>query len=121
MGVWQLGTNKNYITMILINLIKPLKNRKSAEKFVSNEMPDMEFDQIDVYVKSVLAADSEVMLFDAETIPNQLVIETEGSRYINVFPLQMLQEMVEEYVKQQPGLKDEEILNNILKYREKDA
>ena len=107
--------------MMLINLIAQLKTIREAENLISSEIPDVEFGLIDVYVRGVLAADSEIKLFDAETIPNQLVIEVDGVGYVNLFPLPMLQEMVEEYSKSEINLTNDEILKRILDYRNKDA
>lgn len=47
---------------------------------------------------SKLDAESEVRLVDAETIPNRLEIVVDGTTDINLFPLHMVREMVEDYV-----------------------
>ena len=75
--------------MNLVQLIDHLKNMKEAEKLKENQMPNVEFDQIDIYLKDRLDVNSEVNFFDAETIDNKIEIEINGQKYINLFPLNM--------------------------------
>lgn len=64
----------------------------------------------------------EVKFFDAETIPNKAVIEIDGIVYINLFPLSMLQEMIEDYSNvSAPSFTNLEIAKRIIAYRVHDA
>jgi len=106
----------------LNELISHLKSVEEAEKIISIEIPDVEFGSIDIYLKDRLNIESEIRFFDAETIPNNLVIEVDGINYVNLFPLPMTQEIVEGYANlSAPKLNDIEIAQKLLDYRIKDA
>ncbi|MDR3713534.1 MAG: hypothetical protein P4L51_12005 [Puia sp.] len=108
--------------MNLVQLIDHLKNMKEAEKFIESQIPGVEFGQIDIYLKDRLDINSEVNFFDAETIENKAEIEIHGQKYINLFPLCMMQEMVEAYKnKTYENITDIEIAKKLLEYRAKDA
>ncbi len=108
--------------MKLIEFVKHLKNIEETEKLLSVELPNVEFGLVDIYLKETLSAESEVRFFDAETIPNNLVIEIDGVKYVNLFSLSLTQEMVQAY-DNLPGeqLSDLEIVGKLLEYRIKDA
>jgi len=104
--------------MKLIEGIKYLKTIEETEEFLRKELPDTEIDLADVYLKGKLNAQSEIKIFNAEDIPNMLEIEIEGIKYVNLFPLNMLQEMVMEYWNNSNRkLSDEEIVFKLLEYR----
>lgn len=107
--------------MKIIELVKYLKNVQDSEKFVSVELPDIEYDLVDIYMINKLDLDSQIIFFDAEKIPNKLIIDIEGVIYENLFPLNMAQDMVEEFVSNNPSASDLEIAKFLIKYREKDA
>jgi hypothetical protein len=108
--------------MKLINLIDHLKNLSKTEELTETELPNVEFGQIDTYLEGSMDIESEVVFFDAEKIPDDVMIEVNGIKYINLFPLPMLQEMVEEYHNTYgEKMQDFEIAKNILDYRIKDA
>ncbi len=108
--------------MKLIEAIEYLKTTSGTEDLLSNELPDTEIDLADVYLRDTLDSDSEIKIFNAEEIPNLLEIEIEGIKYINLFPLNVLQEMVMEYFdKFNHQLTNKEIVLKLLDYRNKDA
>jgi hypothetical protein len=107
--------------MNLIELIKHLKSLDKAESFIERELPEIEYDLIDVYMVEKLGLNAEIAFFDAEIIPNRLIIQLEGVNYENLFPLNMLQEMVEDLIQGNDKITDEEIAKRLLEYREKDA
>jgi hypothetical protein len=108
--------------MNIVELIPYLKNYSEAKVLCASLIPGVEFDLIEIYVKDKLELDSEVVFFDAESIPNELRIEVDGIRYENFFPLYMAQEMVQEYVDRfNDELSNEEIAKRLLNYRQKDA
>jgi hypothetical protein len=57
------------------------------------------------------------VFFNSNKIPPKLVIEIDGMKYENLFPLNLLQEMVEEYPLLDKGLTDLEIAERIIDYR----
>lgn len=108
--------------MKLIELIDHLKTVSKAQQLIKTQIPDVDFDQVEVYMKDCCGLDSEIAFFDADEIPGDLVIEVDGIKYENLFPFYMVQEMVEEYVdKFGAGMTDLEIAQKILEYREHDA
>ena len=108
--------------MRFIELIDHLKRPEKTEMLILNEIPGVEFGLVDIYLRDKLHIESEVRFFDAEAIPNKLVIEVDGIRYVNLFPLPMTQEMIEEYAKRSDQkFSDKEIAQKLLDYRIKDA
>jgi len=108
--------------MNIIELIPHLKSLDKAEALSNNILPNIEFDLVELYMKDNLKLDSDVVFFDAEAIPNELLIEKDGTKYENLFPLYMAQEMVEEYVNVYKNeISDLEIAEKLLEYRQKDA
>jgi len=108
--------------MNMTELMGHFKDLSSARKLMDVEMPDIEYGQIDIYLKDALNVRAEVRFFDAETIPGTLHMEVDGVTYVNLFPFKMTQEMVQAYANA-PGKKltDEEIAKKLLDYRERDA
>ena len=108
--------------MNIIELIPHLKSLDKAEVLSNNILPNIEFDLVELYMKDNLKLDSDVVFFDAESIPNELLIEIDGTKYENLFPLYMAQEIVEEYVNVYKNeISDLEIAEKLLEYRQKDA
>ena len=105
--------------MKLIELVKHLKSVKESEKFTNAQLSDIEYDLIDMYMIEKVGLDSDIVFFDAEKIPNKLIIEIEGVTYENLFPLNMAQDMVEEFASNNAS--DLEIAEFLINYREKDA
>jgi hypothetical protein len=107
--------------MNIIELVKYLKSVEEAETFFSTEFPEVEYDLIDIYMIERLSLDSEIVFFDAEKIPNELIINIAGIIYENLFPANLAQNMVEEFVAQNKRASDVEIAKQLLSYRQKDA
>src|SRR5690242_14987070 len=93
--------------MNLIQVIGELKTDEQAKKFIAAALPGVEFDYIDIYLVDKPDLYSEVKFFDVDTVPNNLEIVVDGIKYINLFPLVMLQEMVSDYI----ALKDDKLSN----------
>ena len=108
--------------MNLIEIIQYFRREGSARVLMAEVLPNVEVDQIDVYLKGNLDLNAEVNFFDVETIPNDLLIEINGIKYINLFPFFMLQEMIEDYSNlTDQVLSDIDIAKRLLDYRIKDA
>ncbi|WP_394775812.1 hypothetical protein [Flavobacterium sp.] len=107
--------------MKLIELVKHLKSVKESEEFTSTQLSDIEYDLIDMYMIEKVDLDSDIVFFDAEKIPNKLILEIEGVTYENLFPLNMAQDMVDEFVSGNASASDLEIAEFLINYREKDA
>src|SRR5258708_38506569 len=108
--------------MNLIQLNDHVKTMTEAKKFAENQIPNVEFNQVDIYMKNRLALNSEIIFVDEETTDYKVQIEINGEKYINLFPLSMLQEMV---AAQKNNFFDRradiEIAERLLEYRAKDA
>jgi len=116
---WVSGSN---LPMNLIQLIDHVKNMTEAKKFVESQIPNVEFNQVDIYMKDRLDLNSEIIFVDAETTDYKVEIEINGEKYINLLPLSMLQEMVEaQKNKFFDRRTDTEIAERLLEYRAKDA
>src|SRR5687768_8862141 len=103
--------------MKLIYLIRNLRKIDSAKEISAQQLPGVEFDQIDLYLVNEISAESEVEFFDAEEIPNKLEMEVNGVKYINLFPLYLTQEIVESLAKSgDPGVDDSEIVRRLIEY-----
>ena len=107
--------------MTLWQLIDHLKTLDRAEALVSRTIPEVIIDQVDIYLDGGLTVNYEVNLLDAERIDNRLEIEIDGKKLVNLFPLHMAQEMVEEYVNSGEALSDVDIAQKLIDYRIKDA
>lgn len=108
--------------MKLFEVIQKLKTVDEAEKLMAIELSGLEMGLIDVYLIDKLDINSNVKFFDVDTIPNNLEIVVDDVKYVNLFPLTILQEMVEDYSNQlTPQLTNKEIARKLIEYREKDA
>lgn len=106
--------------MKLTDLIEKIKQGKT-EQFLVNNFIDIEYDLIDIYAKEKLRIDSEIHFFNAEEIPNEGVINLDGIEYENVCPLNMLEDLVNDFIVQNSQIDTFELTNQVLNYLEKDA
>jgi len=108
--------------MYLIELIEHLKTIPKAEALIREKIPGVDFDMVELYMKGSIGPAAEIAFFDADNIPLELIIEIEGVKYENLFPLYLIQEMVAEFVESYDNrLSNQEIAQRILDYRENDA
>lgn len=107
--------------MKLIELIDHLKTTSKAEQLISQLIPGVEFDLVEVFMIDHLSFESEIAFFNAEAVSDTIIIEIDGIKYENFFPLYLIQEMVEEYVeKYHNKLSNSDIGKRILEYRHTD-
>ncbi|MFH6959383.1 hypothetical protein ACHRV1_18460 [Flavobacterium aquidurense] len=107
--------------MKLIELVKHLKTVKEYETFISAQLIDIEYDLIDMYMIEKVDLESDIVFFNPEKIPNKIIIEIEEVIYENLFPLNMTQNLVEEFVISNKTASDLEIAQFLLNYRQKDV
>ena len=108
--------------MNLLNLISFLREDRPERSELAKHLPNTDFDQIDVYVEDALSMEGEIHFFDAEAIPNELQIEIEGTKYVNIFPLSMMKEMIDEYIDVLgQTISNKEVADRLLSYRINDA
>ena len=81
--------------MKLIEIIPCLKTFEEAKRLAHIELPNIEFDSIELYMKNEINIESEIFFFDREEIPEDIIIEINGVQYDSFFSLYRLQEIVE--------------------------
>ncbi len=104
--------------MKLIDFIKYLKNNET-EKYLEKHFPGIDYYNAEVYLKDSINKDSEIMIFDDEKIDGLIEMEYENEKYYNLFALDYLVEIFDDYAK--PSADDKEIAERIINYRINDA
>ncbi|MEC5142138.1 hypothetical protein [Chitinophaga sp. 212800010-3] len=108
--------------MNIVSFIDQLKSVALTEQFIAQELPGVDLGLIEIYMRERVALDSEIMLFDAESISNELIMEIDGIKYENFFPLFEAREMVEAYVTEYNNkLNNLDIAKRMLDYWYQDA
>ncbi|PTT43696.1 hypothetical protein DBR28_00175 [Chryseobacterium sp. HMWF028] len=118
-----MGTKINKIKiryMKLTDLIEKIQQGKT-EQFLLDNSINFEYDLVDIYAKNKLDINSEIQLFNAEEIPNEIFINIDGINYQNVCPLNMLEDLVNDFLLQNSELDTFELTNQVLSYLAKDA
>ncbi len=64
---------------------------------------------------------SEVAIFGIEETDGDLIFEKDENKYVELFPLEMTQEMIEEYINTYKGISNIKIAESLLNYRINDA
>ena len=105
--------------MNLIDFIKYLKNKKKLAQYMSKHYPDIDYYDAEVYLKGSLSIESELMIFDGEKIAGMIEMEVNGQKYYNLFSLDFLLEVFNDYSKTSGT--DIEIARRIINYRINDA
>ena len=111
--------SNNIKTMNLLEFISCFKKPSEIERVVLGLEPDLDIELADVYLEKELNIYSNIRFFNAEEIEGKLEMEIEGKKYINLFPLDLLKEIYEDYANLVET--DLEIANSIMSYRVKDA
>jgi len=105
--------------MNLLEFITHLRNPSTIEDIVLKENRDIDIDYADIYLEESLSAYSNIYFFDAEQLDGKIEMELNGIKYVNLFPLDYLQDLFEEY--SAPGDSDLDTTNKILSFRMNDA
>ncbi|AYZ36528.1 hypothetical protein EGY07_13610 [Chryseobacterium indologenes] len=104
--------------MNLIDLIGQINN---LHDLYFEFKADVESEALIVCLKDSLDINSEVIIFGIEETNGDLIFEKDGNKYVELFPLEMTQEMVEEYINTYNGISSTEIAERLLDYRLNDA
>lgn len=108
--------------MNLAELVEHVRQRESWPELLDKDMAGVDIDQIDIYLRSKLDVESEVKFFDTEEIPNELEIVIDGVSYVNLFPMTMLREMINDYLERSgSSLSNMDIARKLISYRIVDA
>lgn len=106
--------------MKLIDLVEKIQ-RGETEQFLLDNSVDIEYDLIDIYAEGQSNIEAEIWFFNAEEITNEILISVEGIEYENICPLNMLEDLVNDFMADDSEINSFEITTKILSYLEKDA
>ena len=83
--------------MNLIQFISYLKKDNRAQNYLSVNYPEIDFYNVEVYLENSLSVDSELKFFDAEKIDGRIEMTVNNQKFINLFTLDYLLEVVKDY------------------------
>ncbi|KMQ64583.1 hypothetical protein ACM46_10015 [Chryseobacterium angstadtii] len=107
--------------MDLVNFIDYLINLGKIAVMLSELNVNNESEALIVCFKDSIDLNSEISIFGIEETEGDLIFEKEGNKFVELFPLDMVQEMVEEYVNTYKGISSYEIGQRLIDYRINDA
>lgn len=105
--------------MNLLEFIPHLRRPSQLEQVVLEQAPDLDFELTDIYLEKELNIYSNMHFFNAEEIEGKIEMEYNGKKYINLFPLDYLQDIFDQY--NETGKNDKEVAQAIMNFRIKDA
>lgn len=105
--------------MKFIGFIPYLKDKKKLESYLNDNYPEIDYYNAEVYLKSTLDLESELFIFDDEKIEGLIEMFIKNRRYINLFTLDYLFEIVSENSKSIYQM--EEIAEKVINFRINDA
>lgn len=107
--------------MNYLNFIDYLINPEKLDILLNDLNVDTESEVLIVCFKDSIDINSEIAIFAIEETDGDLIFERDGNKYIELFPLDALQEMVEEYVNTYKNISNNEIGQRVIDYRLNDA
>jgi len=108
--------------MNLVGLIKYLFDPKLLQTLYQEQGINQDSEALLIYLKEKLSLNSEVEIFEIEETEDDLILEKEGVRYIQLFPVDYAVDLINSDLELRgKGYPDIEIAKRLLKYREKDA
>lgn len=107
--------------MNFINFIDYLIDSVKLDKLLTEMTVDKESEALIACLKNSLDVNSEVSIFGIEETDGKLMFEKNSIKFIELFPLEMLQEMTIEYVNTYKDMSHREIAEKLLNYRINDA
>lgn len=107
--------------MNYVDFVGYLTNLDDLDSLYIEFEADTESEALIVCLKDSLDLNSEVAIFGIEETEGDLIFEKNGNKYVELFPLDSVQEMVEEYNNTHKGISTTEIAERLLDYRVNDA
>jgi hypothetical protein len=109
--------------MRLIELIPFLKNKKTLLKLNEVQKLNQNSECVQAYMKDVIDINSEIIFLDIESTEDDLKIELNGNKYIQLFSLNYGVEIYSYFDKefQEKGYTSEQKAKRLIKYRLTDA
>lgn len=86
-----------------------------------NEAIEIDRDFMDIYMRDTLDLNSDLFFFDVDKVPRGRNIEIDGLRYVNLFPLSLAKELVDDFSKLPEYDTDLRLAKRLLEYRLNDA
>lgn len=108
--------------MKLIELIGVLFNPEKLEKLISVLGLDNESEALLVYMKEDLYMTADIRIFEVEETEDELLFEKDGIKYIQLFPIEHIQNLIEFDLNiKNKGFSETHIAERLLEYRKHDA
>lgn len=107
--------------MKLEALVQNLENSNKLGELYDLLKLNKESEALLIYMEDELSFESDIHIFEIEETDDDLIYENNGLKFIQLFPLEMTQEMVEEYVNTYKGISYYEIAQRLIDYRINDA
>lgn len=105
--------------MNLIQFISYLKNDDGARKYLSLNHPEIDYYNAEVYLMGSISVESELDFFDDEKIDGKIEMIVNNQKYINLFSLDYLIEVINDY--SDVNSSDYQIANKVVSFRINDA
>ena len=96
-------------------------NPESLEQLYIEQGVNTESECLLIYMNDKLEINSEVRIFEIEETEDDLSFEKEGIHYVQLFPIYMAQEMIEDFFKAYSTESNLDIAKRLLDYRINDA
>lgn len=108
--------------MKLIELIGVLFNPEKLEKLISVLGLDNESEALLVYMKEDLYMTADIRIFEVEETKDELLFEKDGIKYIQLFPIEHIQNLIEfDLNMKNKGFSETHIAERLLENRKHDA
>ncbi|PWJ32904.1 hypothetical protein [Sediminitomix flava] len=105
--------------MNLFQFIDYLQDQEKLASFLEVNYPNLDYYDIEIYLKNSLTINSELKFFDDNEIDGRIIMELDGVNYHNLFSLDYLVEVCNDYSKITDNKTD--LAESILNYRINDA
>lgn len=108
--------------MKLTELISILFNPEKLEKLISVLGLDTESEALLVYMEEDLYITADIRIFEVEETEDELLFEKDGIKYIQLFPIEHIQNLIEfDLNMKNKGFSETQIAERLLEYRKNDA
>lgn len=108
--------------MKLTELIGILFNPEKLENLISVLGLDTQSETLLVYMKEDLYMTADIRIFEVEETEDELLFEKDGSKYIQLFPIEHIQNLIEfDLNMKNKGFSETQIAERLLEYRKHDA
>jgi len=107
--------------MNLLKAISYLKNQGGSAQMIIEESIDIDPDFLSLFMIEKLHVDSEIVFFDYDNIPPKNEFELDGVKYVELFPLSLLEDLISDFSALPEYNTDLKLAKRLLKYRINDA